>query len=57
LIGCCYKMMRMRNRGPCLALYSPEGRVTSRFREESTSHTRVGVLYMDPDMSSFLSEY
>jgi hypothetical protein len=27
------------------------------FREESTSSTRVGVLYMDPDMSSFLFKY
>jgi hypothetical protein len=33
LFGCVYKMMRMRERGPCLALYSPRGRVTSRFDE------------------------
>jgi hypothetical protein len=33
LIGCVYKMMRMRERVPCLALYSPGGRVTSRFEE------------------------
>jgi hypothetical protein len=26
-------MMRMRDKGPCLALYSPGGRVTSRFEE------------------------
>jgi hypothetical protein len=26
-------MMRMREKGPCLALYSPGGRVTGRFRE------------------------
>jgi hypothetical protein len=25
--------MRERERGPCLALYSPRGRVTSRFEE------------------------
>jgi hypothetical protein len=40
LIGCVYKMMRMRDRGPCLALYSPGGRVTSRFEE------RVLVVYV-----------
>jgi hypothetical protein len=33
LTGCVYKMMRMRDRGPCLALYSLRGRVTSRFGE------------------------
>jgi hypothetical protein len=40
LIGCDYKMMQSNayerdaiERGPCLALYSPGGRVTSRFRE------------------------
>jgi hypothetical protein len=33
LIGCDYKMMHMREKGPYLALYSPGGRVTSRFRE------------------------
>jgi hypothetical protein len=40
LIGCDYKMMQSDvyerddlERGPCLALYSPGGRVTSRFRE------------------------
>jgi hypothetical protein len=33
LIGCVYKIMRMRERGPCLALYSPGGRVTSWFEE------------------------
>jgi hypothetical protein len=39
-IGCDYKMMQSDayerddlERGPCLALYSPRGRVTSRFRE------------------------
>jgi hypothetical protein len=40
LIWCYYKMMHMRERGPCLALYSPRGRVTSRFRE------RVLVVYV-----------
>jgi hypothetical protein len=40
LIGCDYKIMQSGayerddlERGPCLALYSPGGRVTSRFRE------------------------
>jgi hypothetical protein len=40
LIGCDYKMVQSDayerdeiERGPCLALYSPGGRVTSRFRE------------------------
>jgi heterodisulfide reductase subunit C len=40
LIGCDYKMMQSDayerddlERGPCLTLYSPRGRVTSRFRE------------------------
>jgi hypothetical protein len=40
LIGYDYKMMQSDayeqddlERGPCLALYSPGGRVTSRFRE------------------------
>jgi hypothetical protein len=33
LIGCVYKMMRMREKGPCLALYSQGGRVTSRFEK------------------------
>jgi hypothetical protein len=57
LIGCVYKMMRMRERGGlCLALYSSGGRVTSRF-EESTSRVRLGVLYIVQDMYSFLSEY
>jgi hypothetical protein len=49
-------MMQMRERGPCLTLYSPGGKVTSQF-EESTSRVRLGVLYMDPDMHNFLSEY
>jgi hypothetical protein len=40
LIGCDYKMMRMREKGPCRALYSPRGRVTGRFRE------RVLVVYV-----------
>jgi hypothetical protein len=40
LIVCDYKMMRMRERGPCLALYSPGRKVTSRFRE------RVLVVYV-----------
>jgi hypothetical protein len=41
LIGCDYKMMRnLREKGPCLALYSPGGRVTGRFRE------RVLVVYV-----------
>jgi hypothetical protein len=47
----------MRDKGPYLALYNPGGRVTSRFHRESTSRTQLGVLYMDPDMSSFLTEY
>jgi hypothetical protein len=33
LIGCVYKMKRMKEKGPCLALYSPGGRVTGRFEE------------------------
>jgi hypothetical protein len=33
-------LSRERERGPCLALYSPGGRVTSRFRE------RVQVEYV-----------
>jgi hypothetical protein len=49
-------MMRMRETGPCLTLYSPGGRVTSRFRE-STSQVRLGVLYTVQDMYSFLFEY
>jgi hypothetical protein len=57
LIGCVYKMMHIGDRGPCLALYSPGGRVTSRFGRESTSRTRLGVLYIAPDMSSFLTKY
>jgi hypothetical protein len=41
LIGCDYKMMRnLREKGPCLSLYSPGGRVTDRFRE------RVLVVYV-----------
>jgi hypothetical protein len=41
LIGCDYKMMRnLREKGPCLALYSPVGRVTGWFRE------RVLVVYV-----------
>jgi hypothetical protein len=41
LIGCDYKMMRnLREKGPCLALYSPGGRVTGWFRE------RVLVVYV-----------
>jgi hypothetical protein len=40
LIGCDYKMRRMREKGPCLALYSPGGRVTGRFKE------RVIVVYV-----------
>jgi hypothetical protein len=60
LIGCDYKMMRnlkpCERGGPCLALYSPGGRVTSRFRE-STSRVRLGDLYTVRDMYSFLSEY
>jgi hypothetical protein len=63
LIGCDYKMMQSDayerddlEKGPCLALYSPGGRVTSRFRE-STSRVRLGVLYTVRDLYSFLSEY
>jgi hypothetical protein len=41
LIGRDYKMMRnLREKGPCLALYSPGGRVIGRFRE------RVLVVYI-----------
>jgi hypothetical protein len=44
LTGCDYKMMCilmcMRGEGPCLALYSPGGRVKGRFRE------RVLVVYV-----------
>jgi hypothetical protein len=62
LIGCDYKMMRnlirTREEGPCLALYSPVGRVTSRFRErESTSRVRLGVLHTVHGIYSFLSKY
>jgi hypothetical protein len=57
LIGCVYKMMSIRDRGPCLALYSPRGRVTSRFEVESYSCTRLGVLYMDSGMPSILTKY
>jgi hypothetical protein len=57
LIGCVYKMMRVGDRDPCLTLYSSGGSVTSRFGRESTSCMRLGVLYMDLDMSSFLTEY
>jgi hypothetical protein len=46
----------MREKGPCLALYSPGGRVTGLFRE-STSRVRLGVLYTVQGMYSFLSEY
>jgi hypothetical protein len=46
----------MREKGPCLALYSPGGRVKGRFRE-STSRVRLGVLYTIHGMYSFLSEY
>jgi hypothetical protein len=46
-----------REMGPCLALYSPGGRVTSRFEERGTSPVRLGVLYIVQDMYSFLSEY
>jgi hypothetical protein len=46
-----------RGKGPCLALYSPGGRVTSRFGGESTNRVRLGVLYMVQDMHSFLSGY
>jgi hypothetical protein len=36
LIGCDYKKMRnLREKGPCLALYSLGGRVTGRFRERA----------------------
>jgi hypothetical protein len=57
LIGCDYKMMRMREKGPCLALYSLGGRVTGRFWGESTSRVRLGVLYTVQGMYNFLSEY
>jgi hypothetical protein len=56
LNGYVYKMMRMRERGPCLALYSLGGRVTSRF-EERVLVGWLGVLYIVQDMYSFLSEY
>jgi hypothetical protein len=49
--------MHMRDRGPCIALYSSRGGVTRQFKGESTSRTRLGVLYMDSDMTSFLTEY
>jgi hypothetical protein len=47
----------MRDRGPYLTLYSTGGKVTSRFEGESSNRTRLGVLYMDPGMPSFLTKY
>jgi hypothetical protein len=47
----------MIDRGPCLAIYSPGGRVTSQFEGDSSSRTRLRVLYIDLDMSTFLTEY
>jgi hypothetical protein len=46
-----------RENGPCLALRSPGGRVTSRFEERVKSRVRLGVVYIVQDMYSFLSEY
>jgi hypothetical protein len=40
LIECVYKMMWMRERDPCLTLYSPGGKVTSQLGE------RVLVVYV-----------
>jgi hypothetical protein len=56
LIGCDYKMMRnLREKGPCVTLYSLGGRVTG--QGESTSRVRLRVLCTVHGMYSFLSEY
>jgi hypothetical protein len=57
LIGCVYKMMRMREvKVPASPYIAREAGFRSRFAE-STSRVRLGVLYMVQDMHSFLSEY
>jgi hypothetical protein len=57
LIGCVYKMMRMMREGSLPRLiYS--GRLGYKsVRGKSTSCVLLGVLYMDPDMCSYLAEY
>jgi hypothetical protein len=57
LIGCVYKMMRMREvKVPALP-YIARGQGYKSVWGERTSRIRLGVLYMVQDMHSFLSEY
>jgi hypothetical protein len=56
-IGCVYKMMRMIREGSLSRLISSGRQGYKSVWGESTSRVRLGVLYMDPDMCSFLTEY
>jgi hypothetical protein len=57
LIGCVYKMMRMMREGSLPRLMWPGTQGYKSVWRESTSRVRLGVLYMDPDTYSFLTEY
>jgi hypothetical protein len=49
-------MRNLREKGPCLALYSPGAGLQVGLGRESTSRVRLGVLYTVHGMYSFLSE-
>jgi hypothetical protein len=57
LIGCVYKMMRMIREGSLPHLIYSGRQGYKLVCQRSTSRVRLGVLYMDPDMSSFLTGY
>jgi hypothetical protein len=57
LIGCDYKMMHIREIGVPASPYIVREAGLQDGSGKSTSRVRLGVLYMEPIMYSFLSEY
>jgi hypothetical protein len=57
LIGCVYKMMRMKGVKVPASPYIAREAGLQVGLGESTSRVRLGVVYMVQDMHSFLSEY
>jgi hypothetical protein len=57
LIGSVYKMMQMMREGSLPRLIYSGRQVYKSVSQRSTSCVRLGVLYMDLGMSSFLTEY
>jgi hypothetical protein len=57
LIVCVYKMMLMIKEGSLPHLRYSGRQSYKSVCQRSSSRVRLGVLYMDPEMSSFLTEY